>query len=203
MLRKLFTVTVLALLLLTAGFAPRAMAAVEYYYTQVLGDGPAPGDNSGAWLIAKLEDYLGDVKMTLAANNLLDGAKIGSWAFDFVPDVSFSCIQDPGSTSALVKNIDYSKAVLGHHCDLVINFVTNPAGAFIDNEQMVFWLKGPGLTASMFGDDFTAAHIQSISCIQKGDDSCWVTATPEPIGAGLFLLGGGALAFIRRKNRTA
>lgn len=181
-----------------AAFVPEAKAAsVTYDYSKVW-SGTAPGDTA-PWLTAMFADVAGGVKLTLSANSLLSTEFVTTWGFDFRPDVSFSALQTYSSDA--VAAIDYVKTVLGTKMDICFDFPPqgDKGGVYrlTDNEYAEFLLTGTGISASSFANAITAAHVQGIS---TGTGSGWVTVTPEPISAGLILIGGAALAVCRKKK---
>lgn len=198
---KVNTKLVLLVTAVASLFASQAFAAtVEYDYNTIYASSGTPGGTGSSWLTALFEDVSGGVKLTLTADNLASQEFVSKWVFDFSPDVSFSAVQTDSADSA--AKINYLKTVLGTKMDILFCFPTsNSSNRLTDDETVQFLLTGSGISASSFANAFSAAHIQGIGT--DGEGSAWVTtSTPEPVSAGLFLLGGGALAFIRRKHRS-
>ncbi len=119
---------------------------------------------------------------------LFDGGQVGPTTFHTTSQFGFYLntpngqdMNNPGTWSYF-----YTDRTLNGNTPTALIYQLEP------NKWLVAWEdidpsgKGAGVTDRDYNDMYMT-----------------VTATPEPVSAGLFLLGGGALAFIRRKQRAA
>ena len=198
--------------------AGSARAAIVTYDLDIEYSGATPPAGTGPWLRATFDDGggSGSVTMTLTSLNLVSQEFVRFWHFNLDPSLN-------------ATNLAFSAPLkVGSFADPVINRGTNafqaagdglydiqvmfdnapPSDRFGAGESVSYTITGiPSLTASSFhflsapaggnGPYFTAAHVQGIA--PNGNNSGWITQSPEPASIGALAVG--ALALMRRRNR--
>ena len=198
--------------------AGSARAAIVTYDLDIEYSGATPPAGAGPWLRATFDDGggSGTVTMTLTSLNLVSQEFVRFWHFNLDPafdatNLVFSAPLKVGAFADPAINLgtDAFQAAGDGLYDIQLAFgFAPPSDRFGAGDSVSYTITGiPTLTANSFsflsapaggnGPFYTAAHVQGIG--PNGDNSGWVTNSPEP--ASLSVMTVGALALMRWRRQ--